>query len=86
MSNKNKSGCTVNLTIPLVIWLAVFITLKVTNVVAWSWGLVLLPLWIGLAFWIPMALMGMFVTGITSHFIKSGNYKVEIKDHSNETK
>lgn len=28
--------------------LIVFIVLKVTNVINWSWGLVLLPLWIGL--------------------------------------
>lgn len=32
----------------LSVLLIIFIILKVTNVISWSWGLVLLPLWIGL--------------------------------------
>lgn len=32
----------------LSVLLIIFIVLKVTNVISWSWGLVLLPLWIGL--------------------------------------
>lgn len=32
----------------LSILLIIFIVLKVAGVISWSWGLVLLPLWIGL--------------------------------------
>ena len=32
----------------LLILLIIFIVLKVTGVISWGWGVVLLPLWIGL--------------------------------------
>jgi hypothetical protein len=32
----------------------IFITLKLTNVIAWSWWLVLLPIYLGLAIWLSI--------------------------------
>ncbi|WP_202844765.1 hypothetical protein [Luteimonas saliphila] len=32
----------------------VFITLKLTGVISWSWLWVLSPLWIGFAFWLAI--------------------------------
>lgn len=44
----NKVTVDFNIGGVLSVLLIVFIVLKVTNVINWSWGLVLLPLWIGL--------------------------------------
>lgn len=46
----NNEKITINWNIDgiLSILLIIFIVLKVTGVINWGWGLVLLPLWIGL--------------------------------------
>lgn len=43
------------------VWLAIFITLKLVHVVAWSWLLVLLPLWIYLGFWMLVFLIAVII-------------------------
>ena len=35
----------------------VFITLKLCNVITWSWWWVTAPLWAGLAFWVGVTLL-----------------------------
>ena len=45
-SNNNSIGC---LDLVLVIFQALFVGLKLCGVISWSWGAVLIPLWIFLA-------------------------------------
>lgn len=42
----------------------VFITLKLTNVIAWSWWWVLLPLWGPVAFMLSLGVLVLIVLGI----------------------
>ena len=42
-SNNNSMGC---LDVALIIFQALFVGLKLGGVIAWSWGAVLIPLWI----------------------------------------
>ncbi len=42
----------------------VFITLKLTNVIAWSWWLVLLPLWGPVAFMLSLGVLVLIGLGI----------------------
>lgn len=44
--NKEKITIDLNISGILSILLILFIILKVTGVISWSWGIVLLPLWI----------------------------------------
>lgn len=46
--NNEKITIDCNIGGVLSILLIIFIVLKVTGVITWSWGIVLLPLWIGL--------------------------------------
>lgn len=39
----------------------VFITLKLCNVITWSWWWVTAPLWGGLAFWAAIALFAIII-------------------------
>lgn len=39
----------------------VFIVLKLTEVIAWSWAWVLAPLWIGFALWVLFAVFAAFL-------------------------
>ena len=78
---KNKKY-TINLTIPFMAWLMVFVTLKIINVVSWSWGIVLLPLWIGLAFYIPALIISLIIRNITKKVFEQINYTVKIKENN----
>lgn len=40
----------------------VFITLKLCDVIDWSWWWVTAPLWGGLAFWMAITLLGVIIT------------------------
>ena len=71
---------TINLTIPFMAWLMVFVTLKIINVVSWSWGIVLLPLWIGLAFYIPALIISLIIRNVTKKIFEQINYTVKIKN------
>ena len=44
--NKEKITIDCNISGVLLTLLIIFIVLKVTGVITWSWGIVLLPLWI----------------------------------------
>ena len=46
----------------------VFITLKLTGYIDWSWWWVLSPFWIPLAIFFSVLFVGMFVTAITALF------------------
>lgn len=46
----------------------VFIVLKLTAVISWSWWLVTMPLWIGMAIVIAMVLFGGTIWGLASLF------------------
>ena len=52
----------------------VFIVLKLTNVIAWSWVWVLSPLWIGLALFLGIiaivVVIGLIAVGIAALFKK----------------
>jgi len=42
--------------------LVVFIVLKLVGVIAWSWWLVLTPLWVGIALWIIIIIIALLFT------------------------
>lgn len=44
----------------------IFITLKLTNYIAWSWGLVTMPLWIGLAVLFPVICCAIIMGSVAS--------------------
>ena len=44
----------------------VFITLKLCNVITWSWWWVTAPLWGGLAFWAAIALFAIVIAGFAA--------------------
>lgn len=46
----------------------VFLVLKLTNVIDWSWWLVTLPLWSGLAFIVIAAVFAAFLSHINKRF------------------
>lgn len=50
----------------------VFIVLKLTGYIAWSWVWVLAPLWIGLVVWITIILIMLWVS-------TSSDYKLNIR-------
>ena len=57
--NNEKITINWNIEAILLILLIIFIVLKVTGVISWSWGIVLLPLWIllgiiGVAFFLAI--------------------------------
>ena len=43
-----------------------FVGLKLAHVIAWSWWWVLAPFWIGLAFLAVVALVALFVVGVSA--------------------
>ena len=48
-------------------WLTIlFIGLKLTGFINWSWWLVLAPLWVGLAIVLFVMIIGLIVVGIAS--------------------
>jgi Transmembrane Fragile-X-F protein len=49
-----------------VLMTAVFFTLKVTGVIAWSWAWVFAPLWIGLGLALLVIFIGLAVMGIAA--------------------
>ena len=53
----------------------VFIVLKLTNVISWSWLWVLSPLWISFG----LALVGFAIFGITVLFIKASDKRAHKK-------
>ena len=44
----------------------VFVVLKLCGVIAWSWWLVTLPFWIGLALFLAFAVIGLFLGGVSA--------------------
>ena len=54
------------------ILLIVFIVLKLTNVIAWSWVWVLAPIWISFLVWIAVILVMIWASTST-------NYKLNVK-------
>jgi hypothetical protein len=55
----SRVSCSVNFTLPALLT-AVFIALKLTGVVDWSWTWVLSPLWIG----VLLVFIGMMFAGL----------------------
>ncbi len=47
----------------------VFITLKLCNVIAWSWWWVLAPLWIPFAIFMGIAVIALIIAGICAGII-----------------
>jgi hypothetical protein len=63
---------------------AVFITLKLTGVIAWRWVWVLAPLWGGIAVYIlEMAIVGFFVSVMLDDLKRAGlfNWKPKVWGH-----
>lgn len=46
--SENKKGCTISFSGPMITLFCVFLTLKLTGVVSWSWIWVTGPLWMPL--------------------------------------
>ncbi len=47
-----------------VVLFVVFLVLKLVGVIAWSWWLVTLPLWIGLALTLAIYVLGLIGVGV----------------------
>ena len=62
----NRKGGAIGATIPTVVQI-VFIILKLTKLINWSWLWVLSPLWIGAGLWVILFLLIVLVMIITSH-------------------
>lgn len=60
MANKNNNTAQAGISFPALLAL-VFITLKLTKVINWSWWLVLLPIWIPFAIGIVCLIIYLFV-------------------------
>ena len=65
MDNKQKSGA-VGVTIPTVVQI-VFLILKLTKLIDWSWFWVLSPMWIGAALWIVLFVIIILIVIICNH-------------------
>ncbi len=63
MSRSNESGCTIQIA-PATALLVVFVVLKLTNVINWSWTWVLAPAWAALALTLLFVVLG-FIRGLT---------------------
>lgn len=71
-SNNTSSGGTSFLTLLSI----VFITLKLTNVIDWSWWYVLAPIWGGLALFLVIVIIILIVK-----LVLSKKYKAKIKEY-----
>ncbi|MDV3711198.1 hypothetical protein CMU41_05140 [Elizabethkingia anophelis] len=67
MSNNSSNGTGISLLGVLTI---VFIVLKLTKLIAWSWWWVLAPTWIPVALFIGFAIIMLIIGGITYLFAK----------------
>jgi len=67
----------VNLGVTLTI---VFVVLKLTNVISWSWVWVLSPLWISAIIVILALLFALVVGGLMTKAMNSGNIRIVRKD------
>ena len=56
----------------------VFVVLKLTGVIDWSWWWVLSPLWIGLVIWAIMSAVGIATAGIFSLSSKRGGKRIAL--------
>jgi len=63
MSNSNNNSGGIGFAGLLTI---VFITLKLCNVITWSWWWVLSPLWIGLAIFVGFFIIALLIMGFTA--------------------
>lgn len=61
-----KQTYVVNLTIPVVVLFCIFLVLKLTGVVAWSWWIITAPLWIFHAVIIGFFLFVVVIFGIAA--------------------
>lgn len=52
MDNKSRSGLSASSVVTIV-----FVILKLTGVITWSWVWVLSPLWISILFWISLLIL-----------------------------
>ena len=75
-SNVKHSSGTINLSGLLTI---VFVILKLTGVIAWSWWWVLSPLWIGLAFGVILLIAGIAIAGVAAVGVVSGDAYLEAR-------
>jgi hypothetical protein len=56
---------------PLIIWLsmqALFVALKLSEAVAWSWAIIFIPTYVAIAFFL-LAFAFVFVAGVYMHFL-----------------
>lgn len=68
INRENKNGVGFSTTFILVLT-AVFVTLKLTGVIAWSWLWVLAPLWIPLAITLIALIIGLIIVAIAASAI-----------------
>jgi hypothetical protein len=54
---------------PLFVLFIVFLILKLTQVIAWSWWWVTAPLWIPFALWLGIVFFVMIISGL-AYFLK----------------
>lgn len=66
--NKKEVGCSTSIAVPLTV---LFVVLKLTHTVQWSWVWVLSPLWIGAAITAALVLLGAVVAGVVALVVKS---------------
>jgi len=62
----SKSSTSVSIATPL---LLIFVVLKLTNNIDWSWTWVLSPIWIPLAIVFTILVLAVFVSAIASNFL-----------------
>lgn len=65
---KKSSGINTSLVLFLI-----FLTLKLTNVIDWSWWWVTCPLWIGLAIYLSVVIIAIFIALIVSLVVNLKN-------------
>ncbi len=62
--NKNNIKLTFSIS-PIILLTAIFVVLKLSNVITWSWGWILSPLWISTIL-AAIAFLGMFIWAIVT--------------------